>query len=134
MQTDPTHTFLVDLLAGHVDDAATPPLARVETVIAASSSDTSVNHFEVDFPVPGTDAFAWSARASAAGAEVLKMQTLGNDASRVTVATGVNSWRASPDGARWYWLSAVSESTGAGTLQSAPYPVAGTTPTSLGSN
>src|SRR5262245_26376885 len=58
------------------------------------------------------------------------MQTLGNDASRVTVATGVNSWTTSPDGARWYWLSAVSDTTGAGTVQSAPFP-AGTSPVTI---
>src|SRR5262252_4075473 len=127
MQTN-ANIFQVDLLAGHVDDAATPPLARVETMIASSSSDgTVVSHFEVEFPVPGTDVIAWSARGTQTGPEILKMQTLGNDASRVTVASGVNTWRVSPDGARWYWLNAVSETTGAGTLQSAPYP-AGTTP------
>jgi len=120
MQTDPTHTLLSDVLAGHVDDAASPPLVKVETVISASSSDNAVNHFEVSFPTP--DLIAWSARVSATGAEVLKTQTLGNDASRVTVATGVNSWTTSPDGTRWYWLSAVSDTTGAGTLQSAPFP------------
>jgi hypothetical protein len=130
LQTDPTNLVLVDLLAGHVDDAATPPLAKVETVIGASSADTNVNHFEVDFPVPGTDTLAWSARSSRTGPEVLKMQTLGNDASRVTVASSVNTWRTSPDGARWYWLSAVNDTSGAGTLQWAPYP-AGTTPTTI---
>ena len=46
---------------------------------------------------------------------------MGNDASRVTVASGVNSWRVSPDGARWYWLSGSARPTGAGALQSAPF-------------
>jgi hypothetical protein len=133
MQTDPTNTLLVDLLAGKVDGTAEPPLARVETVIAASSSDTNVNHFTFDFPVPGSDVIAWSARATRTGAEVLKMQTIGDDAGRVTVASGVNSWRVSPDGARWYWLSGVNETSGAGALQSAPYP-AGTTPTAIAAN
>jgi len=120
MQTDPTHILLSDLIAGHMDATASPPLVKVETVISASSSDNAVGHFEVNFPTP--DLIAWSARVSATGAEVLKTQTVGNDASRVTVATGVNSWTTSPDGARWYWLSAVSDATGAGTLQSAPFP------------
>ena len=127
MQTDPTNTLLSDVLAGKVDDAADPPLVRVKTVISASSSDTSVGHFQMGFPVPGTDAIAWSARSTRSGPEVLEMQTLGNDASRVTVASGVHGWRVSPDGARWYWLSAFSDTTGAGTLQSAPYP-AGASP------
>jgi hypothetical protein len=67
------------------------------------------------------------------GAEVLKIQTIGNDASRATIATGINSWSASPDGTRWYWLSAVSEMTGAGTLQSAPYP-GGASPVMIAAN
>jgi len=137
MQTNPALT-LSDIIAGHVDDAATPPLVRIETVISSNTADANVTHFNVAFPVPGTDLIAWSSRAtasgpSATGPETLKTQTLGNDASRVTVATGVNSWRASPDGTRWYWLSAVNETSGVGTLQSAPYP-AGTGPTTMTAN
>lgn len=133
MQTDPTHVALVDVLAGHLDDAATPPLARIDTVIAASAFDQAVTHFQVRFPVAGSETIAWSARASASGAEELKIQTMGNDASRATVATGVNSWQVSPDGARWYWLTNVNEGTGVGAVQSAPFP-AGTSPLALASN
>jgi len=133
MQTDPTNVALVDVLAGHLEDAATPPLARVDTVIAASMSDQAVTHFQVGFPVPGSETVAWSARASVSGAEVLKIQTMGNDASRATVATGVNSWQVSPDGARWYWLSGIDETTAVGALQSAPFP-AGTGPVAIASN
>ncbi len=61
------------------------------------------------------------------------MQTLGNDASRVTVASDVNTWRASPDGARWYWLSQVVTATRAGTLQSAPFP-GGASPVAIAPN
>ena len=127
MQTDPTNLALVDVLAGHLEDAATPPLARVDTVIAASSADTNVTHFQVGFPVPGSETVAWSARTSVSGAEVLKIQTMGNDASRATVASGVNSWQVSSDGARWYWLTSVNETDGTGAVQSAPFP-AGTSP------
>jgi hypothetical protein len=123
----------VDVLAGHLEDAATPPLARVDTVIAASSADTNVTHFQVGFPVPGSETIAWSARSSVSGPEVLKIQTMGNDASRATVASGVNSWQVSPDGARWYWLTNVNETDGTGALQTAPYP-AGTSPVSFASN
>ena len=133
MQTDPNNTLLVDILAGHLEGAATPPLARVDTVIAASSADTMVNHFHVGFPVPGSETIAWSARTSVSGAEVLKIQTMGDDASRATVATGINSWQVSPDGARWYWLTNVSETDGTGAVQSAPFP-AGTSPVALASN
>jgi hypothetical protein len=71
--------------------AATPPLARVETVIAASLADGNIAHFQMGFPIPGGDTMAWSARAIPGGPEVLKMQTLGNDASRVTVASDVSA-------------------------------------------
>ena len=129
MQTDPTLT-VTDLLVGKLDGAANPPLARLETVIAGNDADVNFPHFQVGFPVPGSETVAWSSRATAAGPEILKMQTIGNDASRVTVATNVNSWSASPDGTRWYWLSAVNETSGAGALQSAPYP-AGTSPVAI---
>jgi len=133
MQTDP-QVFLTDVLAGRVDDAATPPLARLETVIWSSSADTpNVNHFQIGFPVPGGNTVAWSARAVKGGPEVLKAQTLGDDATRITVAMNVNSWRASPDGARWYWKSQVNETTRAGVLQSAPFP-GGAGPTMLAAN
>jgi hypothetical protein len=133
MQTDPNNIILSDLLAGKVDDAATPPLVRVDQVISANAADTKVSHFQIGFPIPGGDAIAWSSRATASGPEVLKMQTLGNDASRITVASGVNGWRVSPDGMRWSWLSGISDTTGAGTLQSAPYP-AGASPTMIAAN
>jgi hypothetical protein len=132
MQTD-AQVFLSDLLAGRVDSAANPPLARLETAIVESSADVMVSHFQVGFPVPGGNTVAWSARAVKGGPEVLKAQTMGDDASRVTVATNVNSWRVSPDGARWYWRSQVSETTRAGALQSAPFP-GGAGPTVLAAN
>jgi len=122
MQTDPTNIILSNLLVGKVDGTASPSLARVEQVISANRADVNFAHFQVGFPVPGSDTVAWSSRATAAGPEILKMQTIGNDASRVTIASGINSWSGSPDGTRWYWLSAVNETSGAGALQSAPYP------------
>ena len=96
-------------------------------------ADTNVRHFQVGFPVPGSETIAWSARTSVSGPEVLKIQTMGNDASRATVASGVNSWQVSPDGARWYWLTSVNETDGTGAVQSAPFP-AGTSPVALASN
>jgi hypothetical protein len=132
MQTDPSNMLLSDLLAGHLDGAATPPLARIETVIAGSSSDNpDFPHFQVGFPVPGSETIAWSARGSLTGVEVLKTQTLANDGSRATVAMDVNRWQVAPDGLHWFWLSHIDDTSGAGTLQSAPYP-AGTSPTMIG--
>jgi len=133
MQTDP-NLVLSDLIVGKVDDAPNPPLARLETVIAVNGADSvDFPFFRVGFPVPGSGTIAWSARATGSGPEVLKMQTLGNDASRATVASGVHGWRASPDGARWYWLSPFDAVTGAGTLQSAPYP-GGASPVAMAPN
>jgi hypothetical protein len=134
MQTDPTHVLLSDLLAGHVDGAASPPLARIETVISGSSADNpDFPHFQVGFPVPGSETIAWSARPTLAGVETLKTQTIGNDASRATVATDVNRWQTSPDGTHWFWLSHIDDASGAGTLQSAPYP-AGISPVMVAAN
>jgi hypothetical protein len=133
MQTDPANILLGDLLAGRVDAAATPPLARVETIIAASAADGNVGHLQMGFPVPGGDTLAWSARVVPGGPEVLKTQTLGNDASRVTVASDVTGWSASPDGSRWYWLSQFNATTLAGTLQSAPFP-GGASPVTIAAN
>ena len=132
MQPDAT-TLRSDLLAGRLDAAATPPLTRVETVISLNMADVNFPHFQMGFPVFGGDTVGWSTRETPAGPEVLKMQAVGNDASRVTVASGINSWSGSPDGTRWYWFSAVNETSGAGTLQSAPYP-AGTGPVNIATN
>jgi hypothetical protein len=132
-QTEP-NAVLVDLLAGHLESTTTPPLARIESVIAGSSFDVNVTHLQIGFPIPGGERIAWSARSSATGPEVLKMQTLGDDASRATIATGVTRWDVSPDGARWYWLTGMDEITGlGGTMLSAPFP-AGTSPVTIASN
>ena len=133
MQTDPTNILLSDLIVGKVDDTASPPLARVDTVISVNRADVNFAHFQPGFPVPGNNTVAWSTRATGTGPEILKMQTIGNAASLVTVASGINSWSGSPDGTRWYWLSGVNETSGAGTMQSAPYP-GGASPTTIAAN
>jgi len=127
MQPDPANTLLSDVIAGKLDDAANPPLVKVDTVISANLADGDVPRFQMGFPVPGGNTVAWSARATAAGPEILKTQTLGAAIAPVTVASDVHNWTASPDGSRWYWMSQVSASTGAGILQDAPFP-AGTSP------
>jgi hypothetical protein len=133
LQTEP-NAVLVDLTAGHLESAATPPLARIESLVAVSGLDVNVTHLQIGFPIPGGERIAWSARATATGPEILKMQTLGDDASRVTIATGVNRWDVSPDGARWYWLTGMDEISGlGGTMHSAPFP-AGTSPVTIATN
>jgi len=111
-----------DLLAGRLDGAANPPLARIETVIATSLTDRNISRYRAGYPIPGGDLVAWSARAVPGGPEVLKTQTLGDDASRATVASDANRWRTSADGSHWYWFSEVDDETRAGTLHTAPFP------------
>ena len=121
--------LLSDLLAGHARrrrDAAARARRdgdrRQRGRQRASGTSRSGSRSRAARPSPGPRARAVT------GPEVLKMQTMGNDASRATVASGVNSWQVSPDGTRWYWLSAAStKPTGAGAVQSAPFP-AGTSP------
>jgi len=111
-----------DLLAGRLDSTADPPLARIETLIATSLTDRNISRFRAGYPIPGGDLVAWSARAVPGGPEVLKTQTLGDDASRATVASDANRWRTSADGSHWYWYSQVDDDTRAGTLHGAPFP------------
>jgi hypothetical protein len=137
MQPDGT-TLRSDLIAGKIDGAASPPLVKVETVISLNMADTAVEHFQMGFPVPGSDVIAWSGRATPTGPEILKTQTLGNDASRATVASAVSDWAGSPDGTRWYWRAQINETAGAATfrsgeLQSAPYP-GGASPVPIATN
>ena len=127
-QPDPDRT-MTDLLVGKLDSTLTPALSRVETVMAFNTADGDVPRFQVGFPSPGTDTIAWSGRATPTGPEILKRQTIGNDATRATVASDVHNWAASPDGSRWYWLSAV-DGYGFGTLQSSPFS-SGASPVTL---
>jgi len=133
MQTDPNNILLSDLLVGKIDGAASPPLTRIDQVISANRADANFAHFQVGFPVPGSDTIAWSSRATGSGPEILKTATIGGAATPATVASGINSWSGSPDGTRWYWLNAVNETSGAGTLQSAPYP-GGASPVAIAPN
>ena len=113
MQTDPPTSSSATSSPGRSTMRPTPPLARVETVISANAPTGTSRASRSASRSPAAK-LAWSARATAAGPEILKVQTLGNDASRVTVASDVNSWRVSPDGTRWYWLSAGQRDHGGG--------------------
>ena len=131
-QPDPQNSAMADLLVGKLDGTLTPALSRVETVMAFNLADGDLPRFQVGFPSPGSDTIAWSARATPTGPEILKRQTIGNDASRATVASNVHGWVGSPNGSRWYWLSAVDDF-GYGTLQSSPFP-GGANPVTLGTD
>jgi hypothetical protein len=119
-----------DLLAGRLDGISDPPLTKIETVISQDPANAKLRVFQDAFPTPAGDVVAWSSRATLDGPEILKAQTVDAAATRQTVASNVTAWSASPDGARWYWLSQPNALTKAGILQSAPLP-AGTAPTTL---
>jgi hypothetical protein len=133
MQTDP-NVLLSDLLAGHLDATATPPLVRIETVISINAAD-SVNlpHFQVGFPVPGLG----DHRLVGAGGGIGPRGPEGPDDGQRRQPRHRRQRRQQlarlARRMRWYWLSAVSETNGAGTLQTAPFP-AGTSPVTIGTN
>ena len=79
-QPDPQNSAMADLLVGKLDSTLTPALSRVETVMAFNLADGDLPRFQVGFPSPGSDTIAWSGRATPTGPEILKRQTIGNDA------------------------------------------------------
>ena len=116
-----------DLLIGKADGASEPLLSLADTVITSTAADIGSPRFSFGFPPGADDYVAWTSRADATGPETLKLQKAGDPASKVTVASDAHAWHVSPDGTRWFWLSAVDR-TGVGTLQTAPFP-SGANPT-----
>lgn len=119
--TSTTATFS-DLLVGHAGPAA-PLLQKVETIVSSDTKD-SLQRSSVRFVGPMADLIAWSTPVRPGGAEVLKIQVVGDDASRQVVATDVSRWVTSPDFTQWAWLSGFNydSSSPSGTLQAAPFP------------
>jgi hypothetical protein len=115
----------VDLHAGVLTDASGPLLPKVDSVITRAKIDPAgVQKWHVDLSPDGASV-GWSSRATPDGPEILKVQRIGDDASRKKVAENISEWSISRDGARWLWLSQFNYSTtGApsGTLQSAVFP------------
>ena len=113
-----------DLMVGKLDAATDPPLTRVDTVISNDGSlQASQQHFRVGFS-PDGEYVAWSSAATQGGVEILKTQKVGDDRTRVTVATDVSRWSFSPDGTHWYWLSKFNYDIAgmrSGILQTAPF-------------
>jgi hypothetical protein len=121
-----TNAAILNLYAGPIDTQTGPALTLIEPV------DATVGN--VNFSVDQLSVL-WSTTTGVVGApEVLKMQTIGDAATRRTVATNVTAWSQSPDGSRWLWLSQPAMDpvamTITGTLQTAPFP-AGTAPTDV---
>lgn len=105
---------ILNLYAGRLDTPTGPALPLVEAVSATASVRFS----------PDSESVLWST-ATATGPETLKIQTIGDAATKRTVAVNVTNWSLTPDGLRWLWLSqpVVSPTLPTtGTLQSAPFP------------
>jgi hypothetical protein len=128
-QPDP-NVGVADLLIGKADGASEPLLSVVDTVIVESVADTDFSRFGFGFPPGPGDHVAWTSRDGATGPETLKLQRAADPASKVTIASDVHAWLVSPDGSRWFWLSAIDGTTGVGTLQTAPFP-SGANPTKV---
>ncbi len=119
-----------ELLAGKVDGPAEPLLASVDSVIASNTADQGgPSRFSYGFPRITGNHLAWTTRETVDGPEVLKVQTVDDPASKLTVASDVHGWEVSADGARWFWRRGVDNS-GSGLLQTAPFP-SGTSPTDV---
>ncbi|HEY4184309.1 MAG TPA: hypothetical protein VGP07_04535 [Polyangia bacterium] len=115
-----------NVYAGTIDTQTGGTLPLVE---ALGSGSTGVSFS------PDSLSILYSVNTSTTSpAETLKMQTIGDNTSRKTIATNVTGWTVSTDGKRWFWESAPTTDTTTmlttGTLQTAPYP-AGTTPQGL---
>jgi hypothetical protein len=122
-----------DLTAGKLIDADGSILPKVETMLLATKDDPmGVRKFQA-FLSPDGDYIAWSARPTATGLETLKVQKVGDDSTRKTVAEDISRWQISNDSKKWYWLKAFNHDTkgnSSGTLEMAAFPD-GTGPTAL---
>ncbi len=136
--TTVTGQTTLDLTAGYVTVGGNTLLPKVATLIAALSTDpvsttvTQPAHYRTGFSSDGVW-LAWSARPAPDGTETLMMQKIGDDSTRVSVASDVSRWTFSRDGKTLYWMKSFNYNPTAplGTLQSTPFPVpaAGTAPT-----
>jgi hypothetical protein len=135
---DPTGTFYrtAELHAGTLSDKD-GSLPLVDTIILRTAGDgtTGVQKWGARL-TPDGRSISWSTRATDLGTEDLKWQNVGDDASRVAVASDVDQWIVTSDSQKWLWLKAYNYGLTAapsGTLQSAPYP-GGVAPVTLATN
>ncbi len=124
--TDAAQTVrTADFHAGMLTDQSGGLLPKVDTLLIDAKDDLAgVRKWRADLS-PDGKRVAWSSRADAAGPEILKVQTLGDDASRKTVAEDVSVWSVTADGTSWLWLRKYNynqDGAPSGTLESAPFP------------
>lgn len=117
----PDGTMVVaELLAGAADGETEPLLSPVESVIAATLEDTPQVH-RFGFGTLADGHVVWSSREEPDGPELLKLQRVGDDASRITVASDVHQWAVTGEGSGWLWVRETNDF-GVGTLQAARFP------------
>jgi hypothetical protein len=114
-----------ELHAGLLDTQSGGSLPFVDTIfVSAQGDNTGVQKWKASLTPDGAHV-AWSTRATASGTENLAVETIGDDTSRVAVASDVSQWIVTADASKWLWLGAYNYSQGgapSGTLQSAVFP------------
>ena len=123
--TDASGNTTAELHAGLLDGQTGGTLPIVDTLLVSAATDVSgVQKWNATLTPDGAS-IAWSTRATAPGTENLKVQKIGDDASRVSVASDVSQWIVTKDSAEWLWLGGYNYDQGgapSGTLQSAGFP------------
>jgi hypothetical protein len=113
-----------ELHAGLLDTPTGGTLPFVDTVLIAGAADApGVQKWQASITPDGARV-AWSTRATSAGPESLKVQTIGDDTSRLAIASDVSRWAVTSDSSKWLWLSGYNydDAAPSGTLQSAAFP------------
>ncbi|HTA21309.1 MAG TPA: hypothetical protein VK989_18585, partial [Polyangia bacterium] len=123
--TDANQNTTAELHAGLLDTQTGGTLPLVDTLLVFATTDANgVQKWNAKLTPDGAS-IAWSTRATASGTEDLKVQKIGDDASRVSVASDVSQWIVTKDSAEWLWLGGYNYDQGgapSGTLQSAAFP------------
>jgi hypothetical protein len=123
--TDATGNTTAELHAGILDDQNGGPLPFVDSILISAAADaTGVSKWNATLTPDGTSV-AWSTRADPTDTQNLKVETIGNDASRLVVANDVAQWIVTGDSKEWLWLKSYNydqNGGAAGTLQTAAYP------------
>jgi hypothetical protein len=131
-----TGVTTAELHAGILDSQSGGPLPFVDTILVTGATDAvGVQKWEASITPDGAKV-AWSTRVAASGTENLDVQTIGDNTSRVAVASDVSQWIVTSDATAWLWLGAYNydlNGTPSGTLQSAAFP-SGTAVQTLGAS
>jgi hypothetical protein len=111
---------VAELLGGSVAWEEEPLLRPIASVITATGEDNATVH-RFGFAALADGYVGWSARETATGPEVLKLQRVDDSDSQLTVATDIHHWAVTDDGSSWLWMARTNEGS-VGTLRIAPFP------------